>query len=46
MRIEPKALTNKVARGTFSMVFFLQCMCVLGVESLQLNKLGNIQKNK
>lgn len=36
LNIEPKAITNKVSRGSFSFVFFLQCMHVLGVESIQL----------
>jgi hypothetical protein len=34
--IEPRILTNKVARGTFSFVFFLQCMHVLKVETVHL----------
>lgn len=34
---DSKSLANKVSRGTFSMVFFLQCMHVLGVESIQLS---------
>jgi hypothetical protein len=29
--IDPKALSNKVGRGTFSFAFFLQCMKALGV---------------
>jgi hypothetical protein len=34
--IEPKALSNKVGRGTFSFVFFLQCMRALGVDAISL----------
>lgn len=33
---EPKALSNKISRGTFSFVFFLQCMHALEVESVNL----------
>lgn len=36
IEIEPKALSNKVARGTFSFAFFLQCMNALGVETINL----------
>jgi hypothetical protein len=34
--IDPKALSNKVGRGTFSFAFFLQCMRALGVEAVRL----------
>jgi hypothetical protein len=34
--IEPKALSNKVGRGTFSFAFFLQCMRALGVDTISL----------
>lgn len=34
--IDPKALSNKVGRGTFSFVFFLQCMKALGVNNISL----------
>lgn len=34
--VEPKALSNKVGRGTFSFVFFLQCMRALGVDTISL----------
>jgi hypothetical protein len=33
---EPKALANKINRGTFSFVFFLQCMHALDIESVRL----------
>lgn len=33
---EPKALSNKINRGTFSFIFFLQCMKALGVETIKL----------
>jgi hypothetical protein len=36
---DPKSLANKASRGTFSMIFFLQCMQVLGVKTLQLDQL-------
>jgi hypothetical protein len=31
-----KALSNKVSRGTFSLVFYLQCMRALGITSVKL----------
>jgi hypothetical protein len=34
--IDPKALSNKVGRGTFSFAFFLQCMRALGVDTISL----------
>jgi hypothetical protein len=33
---EPKALANKIARGTFSFSFFLQCMRALDIEVVRL----------
>lgn len=36
--IEPKALSNKVGRGTFTFVFFLQCMYALGVDTVKLQR--------
>jgi hypothetical protein len=35
--IDPKALSNKVGRGTFSFAFFLQCMKALGVRNISLD---------
>lgn len=32
----PKALSNKINRGTFSFVFFLQCMRALKVSTVDL----------
>jgi hypothetical protein len=32
----PKALSNKINRGTFSFVFFLQCMAALKVDEVKL----------
>lgn len=34
--IDPKALANKVGRGTFSFAFFLQCMKALDIKHLAL----------
>jgi hypothetical protein len=34
-----KSLANKVGRGKFSFVFFLQCMQVLGVKSFNIPEL-------
>jgi len=36
--IDPKALSNKVGRGTFSFAFFLQCMRALGVDTIRLTE--------
>lgn len=33
---EPKVLSNKVNRGTFSFVFFLQCMRAIGAKTVRL----------
>lgn len=33
---EPKALANKIARGTFSFAFFLQCMRALNIDVVRL----------
>lgn len=40
--IDPKALSNNVACGTFSFAFFLQCMRALEVDTISpQNKLPN-----
>lgn len=31
-------LSNKIARGTFSAAFFLQCLNAMGVQSLRLDE--------
>ncbi|KMW47106.1 DUF6471 domain-containing protein [Ralstonia insidiosa] len=33
---EPKALANKINRGTFSFAFFLQCMRALAIDTVKL----------
>lgn len=33
---EPKALANKINRGTFSCAFFLQCMRALDIATVRL----------
>jgi signal recognition particle subunit SEC65 len=33
---EPKVLSNKVNRGTFSFIFFLQCMRAIGTKTIKL----------
>lgn len=33
---DAKVLSNKINRGTFSFIFFLQCMKALGVETITL----------
>ena len=34
---QPKSLRNKVARGGFSAVFFVQCLHALGVTNLNVS---------
>ena len=34
---EPKNIRNKVARGGFSAVFFVQCLKAMGCERIALN---------
>jgi len=34
----PKAITNKLSRGSFSAVFFLQCLWSLGVTEAHIGK--------
>lgn len=36
VEITPAALENKIARGTFSAAFLLQCMDVLGAKAIQI----------
>jgi len=38
VEFEWKSLSNKISRGTFSAVFFLQCLHVLGVEQVHFNR--------
>lgn len=38
----PKALSNRINRGTFSLAFFLQCMQALGVDTVQLANRKNL----
>ena len=33
------AITNKINRGTFSTIFFLECMTALGVKNISLEDL-------
>ncbi|MGD9616373.1 MAG: DUF6471 domain-containing protein [Alphaproteobacteria bacterium] len=37
IRETPENVNNKIARGSFSAVFFLQCMEAIGVNTLHLN---------
>jgi hypothetical protein len=37
LRVNERTLANKIATGTFSAVFFLQCMDAIGVKNLQLD---------
>jgi len=40
VRETPENVNNKIARGSFSTVFFLQCMEAIGVKTLQLETEG------
>jgi hypothetical protein len=37
VRENEKNVNNKIARGTFTVVFFLQCMEAIGVKNLPLD---------
>jgi hypothetical protein len=37
IRESPKNVNNKIARGSFSAVFFLQCLEAIGVKNLSLD---------
>lgn len=37
---EESAIANRISRGKFSFIFFLQCMRALGVERLDLRARG------
>ncbi|MFI4949773.1 MAG: DUF6471 domain-containing protein [Caulobacterales bacterium] len=37
-----KNVANKVARGTFSAVFFVQCLEAMGVSDIKLNMAGRV----
>lgn len=36
-------LRNKVARGRFTAAFFAQCMIAMGVELLQIPRIGSLE---
>lgn len=36
-RVDPHVLRNKVARGGFSAVFFVQCLKAMGCETVRLS---------
>lgn len=36
----PRAITNKLSRGTFTFVFFLQCMHAIDVQDLTIEVLA------
>lgn len=38
----PKALSNRINRGTFSLAFFLQCMRALDIYTVRLNDKQNL----
>jgi 3-mercaptopyruvate sulfurtransferase SseA len=33
---DPKVLSNKINRGAFSFIFFLQCMRALGIDKIEV----------
>jgi 3-mercaptopyruvate sulfurtransferase SseA len=37
VQADPHVLRNKVARGGFSAVFFVQCLTAMGVKEVRLN---------
>ncbi len=37
VRIDPHVLRNKVARGGFSAVFFVQCLRAMGCDTVRLS---------
>ena len=40
LEIEPKALSNRINRGTFGFAFFLQVAKALGVDSVDVRPVG------
>lgn len=38
----PKALSNRINRGTFSFAFFLQCMRALDIDTVRFNDKQNL----
>lgn len=44
LRETERSLANKISRGTFSFVFFLQVMRVLGVEEISLAPTKKVSK--
>ncbi|WP_112485509.1 DUF6471 domain-containing protein [Thiomonas sp. X19] len=40
LEIEPKALSNRINRGTFPFAFFLQAAKALGVDSVDVRRVG------
>ena len=46
MVVNEAAVANRLSRGTFSFVFFLQCMRALGVETVQVGPVTTAQKQR
>ena len=42
VEIDERTLRNKVARGTFSAVFFINCLIALGVDALAIDALEQV----
>jgi len=42
VEIDERTLRNKVARGTFSAVFFIECLIALGVDALAIDALERV----
>jgi hypothetical protein len=42
VEIDERTLRNKIARGTFSAVFFTECLIALGVDALEIDALEQV----
>lgn len=41
-KMDPKNLTNKIARGSFTAAFLLECLHVIGCTSVRLDDLAAV----
>ena len=37
VRLAPQSISNRISRGTFSAVFFVQCLAVIGAAQVRLD---------
>lgn len=42
-KMDPKNLTNKIARGSFTAAFLLECLHVIGVREVRLDGLVPVE---